>query len=468
MLRKFLSDTVIYGFAGQIPRIASIFTLPIITKYLSETDFGVYGLITSIIAGVSILASLGLKMTLTNSFFKSPSHYKIAWRQVYGALIVWSIPYAAFLSIIIFIFIPPEAKENAIAIILLNVLPVVLFGPTMLLGSLYYQLKQQPKQIAVRVATTGLLTVLLNLLFIAHFRMGYMGWFWSLAISQILMQISYWFPLNFVQKITPIFNFKRRYIVNQLKITLPTVPHFYGAYLLNSSDRIIMDISNISINNIGRYNAAISVGGIFGQVSDAVAQAISPLLYGAYRDGNEKAVKRLIFSVEILFLIGTAVASIWMKEIFQFLIKNEKLQTVYPIAIILSMAYNYRPMYFGANNRLFYYEKTKILLKITFIAGIANVILNFIFIPVFGWKVAAYTAFICLMYMGYIGYFLKEFKETNSTQFYPLFWLILTVVLTVFVYFAVEWSLYIKIFLSIFIICIGIISLKYLHKTQSA
>src|SRR5690606_1021126 len=132
-----LSDTVIYGFASQIPRVASIVTLPIITKYLTEIDFGVYGLITSIVAGVTILANIGLKMTLTNSFFKSQYHYKIAWRQVYGALILWSIPYAILLCVIIYIFIPPEANENTLFIILLNILPIVLFGPTMLLGSLY-------------------------------------------------------------------------------------------------------------------------------------------------------------------------------------------------------------------------------------------------------------------------------------------------------------------------------------------
>lgn len=464
MLKKLISHTAIYGFASQIPKVASIFSLPIITKYLTETDFGVYGLITSIVAGISILANLGLNITLTNSYYKSRNHYKIAWRQVYGALILWSIPYAVFLAAIIYLFIPLEAKENATAIILLNVLPVILFGPVMLLGSLYYQLQQKPNQIAMRVASIGILTVLLNLLLIAHYKLGYMGWFISGAISQVLLQASYWIPMNLNLKITPIFNFKKRYIFNQLKITLPTVPHFYGAYLLNSSDRIVMDVTNVSIANIGMYNAAGSVSGIFNQISGAVAQAISPMLYSSYKEGNEKTVKRLIFSVEILFLIGTAVSSIWMKEIFQILIKNKTLQTVYPTAIILSMAFNYRPMYFGANNRLFYYEKTKVLLKITFIAGLSNVILNFIFIPVFGWQVAAYTTFVCLMYMGYIGYFLKEFKETNETQFYPLFWLTLTILLTAFVYFAVDWSLLIKVILSLVFVFGGLISLRLINK----
>jgi hypothetical protein len=43
------------------------------------------------------------------------------------------------------------------------------------------------------------------------------------------------------------------------------------------------------------------------------------------------------------------------------------------------------------------------------------------------------------MYVGYSGYFLKQFSKYVTTDFFPLLWLALTVALTVLAYVAVEW-----------------------------
>jgi O-antigen/teichoic acid export membrane protein len=73
MLKKLLSHSAIYGLASQIPKLATVLSLPIITKYLTEIDFGVYGLIIAIVAGMSALSDLGLGVVIANTFYKSPS-----------------------------------------------------------------------------------------------------------------------------------------------------------------------------------------------------------------------------------------------------------------------------------------------------------------------------------------------------------------------------------------------------------
>src|SRR5690606_5645105 len=137
---------------------------------------------------------------------------------------------------------------------------------------------------------------------------------------------------------------------------------------------------------------------------------------------------------------------------FMFLIKNETLAQVYPLGIIIVMAYNYRPMYLGANNRLFYHEKTGVLLKVTFTAGFINLILNFVLINFFGYQVAAFTTFAALMYMGYAGYYLKEYKQTATLNYYPLLWLSITILLTGLGYFLVEVNYIFKIILTLLIL----------------
>ena len=467
MLKKLFSHSVIYGLAPQVAKIANIFALPIITQFLTEDDFGVAGLIGSVTASIAVFANLGLNVTLTNSFYKSPGSYHWGWRQIYGFLTLWNIPFGLLLAIIIYFFIPDLAKENTVFIILTNVVPVIFFGPISVIGSLYFQLRQKPLEVGIRSALTGVLTVAFNILFIAHYKMGYLGWFLAGGISHMLLQLSYWFPMNINYKMTPIYNFKWRYIKNQLKVCLPTVPHYYGSYLLNSSDRIIMDFLKITTGDIGKYNVAGNIANNGNYIGVAVGKAISPMLLKYYREKDENNARLLIFLLQIIFLTGSFIICLWMKEIFQFLIRNETLKMVYPMAIVMTMGYNYRPMYLGAINKLFYNENTTKLMKVTLISGIISLTLNLLLIPIFGFQSAAFVLFIGLMYMGYSGYFLKEYKQSSKINYYPIFWLALTCLLTISVYFLVEFSIYIKILLSLFIIIFVTALIMKINKNQT-
>ncbi|HZH88895.1 MAG TPA: hypothetical protein VFD78_06910, partial [Chitinophagaceae bacterium] len=137
------------------------------------------------------------------------------------------------------------------------------------------------------------------------------------------------------------------------------------------------------------------------------------------------------------------------------------------LAIILIMGANYRPMYFGANNRLFFYENTKVLVRISLIAGIANVVFNAIFIPVWGYKIAAYTTFICLMYIGSIGYYVKPFKDTNPANYYTFRWLMLTVILTIAAYFMVQWNWMYKGIITLVTLLVAILGVFKLNQQKT-
>lgn len=458
MLKKLFSHTIIYGLAPQVVRLAQFFVLPIITPFLTAADYGVFGLIAAVLGAISIFSNLGLNIVLSNSFTKSPHQYKWLWRQIYGFLSIWSIVYALIVALVIYLFVPEIARQNAPLIVILNVLPLVLFGPTGAIGSLYYQLKQQPFQIMIRSVSVGLMTLVLNIYFIKYLKMGYMGWFWAAGISQILEHFSYFIPLNLKLKITPIFNFKWRTIKKQILICLPTIPHYYSGYLLGSFDRIIMKFYHVDIKSIGKYNAAFMPSGIFTSGAYAINQAISPLLLQTYKNGDKKTEVKLNFISAIVVLVLTSICCLFVKELLPLIIRSEGLQDIYKIAIVLIMACNSRPMYVAANNKLFFLEKTKALLKVTTIAAAISVVINVICIYYFGFKAAAFTLFICNMYIGYSGFFIKEYKESDHANHSPMIWLTLTLFLTALVYLAADLDILTKIFIATPILLIGSIA----------
>lgn len=464
MLKKLFAHTAIYGIAPQLTKLAGFLALPIITKDLTAVDYGVSGVITAYATAISVFASLGLRLVLVNSFFKSPNHYKWLWRQVYGFLTLWNFVYAVILSVLIYAITPLEAIDNRWLIVTLNVLPLVFFGQTQTICSAYYQINQKPMQIALRSVIFGLLTIVLNIYFISVLKMGYMGWFWSTFIVGILTNISFYYPLNFVLKITPILNYKWRLIRQSLKVSLPTVPHYYSVYLLSTSDRAVMDLLHVDTAKIGVYNLANLVSTPLSQLATASTLAVGPILNSYYKKSQDVRARNMIFLWQGAFLVGSFLFCIWLKEIFSLLIQNESMQKSYHLGVIMVMAFNYRPMYAGANAKLFYVEKTKILWRVSLVAGISNVLMNLIAIPFWGVEAAAYTTYISYMYMGYSGFYYKVFKEISTVKYYPEFWLGLTIVITAMAYGAVNLDFVTKAGITIFVLSMATASLLFKMK----
>lgn len=452
MLNKLASRAAFYGLAPQISRIAGFFALPIITKYLTPLDYGTFGTIGAYVAAFGALQYLGTNLVFSNAFFKSPNHYKWLWRQLHGFLSLWAFLYAFLLGAVLYFILPDEAASNKWTIIGLTAVPAALFDPTLNLTFRYYHLTQQAATLAVRTATVGLLTVALNIFTIAYLKLGYMGWFWSIAIGNFINFLLFFYPIYFKHHLTPIFNFKIKSIKRSLQISVPAIPHYYSTYLLESSDRVVMHVVGINIGNIGLYNIGATFGGYFRSFSDAVGTAAGPMYLQYYRNADKKSyseARKMTFVVQAFFLLISVGVCIWLKEIFELLVKNEELQAAYPLAIIILMSYNYRPMYLAVTNKLIYQERTKSLWKISFVAGVLNVVLNLIFLPIYGITGAAVITFISFMYIGYSGFFMKEYKEIKDLDYKPLFWFASTLVALLFAYFFVEASLMIKIAFSL-------------------
>ena len=455
MIKKIFSHSIIYGLAPQIPRLASIIILPLITEFVGERDFGIFGIVTSYILMLGAIKSLGLKVVLSNTFFKHPNHIRKIWGQIYGFLYLWNIVFAILMLVVLYFAMPPEAMPNRWTIVLLSTLPIVFFGQTMEIGHVYYQFSKRPLQIGIRAAIIGTLAVFLNYYTIVHMGLGYMGFFWASFISAMLYNISYWLPLNYKEGIKPIFNFKWRFIKQSLRIGLPIIPHNAASYLLDASDKVVMSELNVSTSNIGNYTFAANIANVFASVGAAVNTAVSPFMLESYKNRDDLKARNLIFVWQVGFLVLCFISCLWMREIFQILVneKNPGLMQQYPLAIILIMAQCYRPMYVGGMQKLFYLNQTQHLFKVTLSAGLVNVVLNLILIPIYGFEVALYTTYFAFLLQGYIYFTFRSFKKVNQVKFYPMFWLCLQLAFTVLVYLIRDINVESKILLS----CIAVI-----------
>ncbi len=437
MLKKLFTHSLIYSLAPQAPKIASLLLLPIITKHLTAVDYGVYGIITSYLFFVTALKDLGFGVVFVNTFYKHKERWPIIWRMLHGHLIIWGVFYVVLMLGLLVIAIPHNARGNFWLIAALTVVPALVFENTNLIGNYYYRFSQKPMFIAIVSVTTGVVSVLVTYLCIVQFKLGYMGWFIASFAASLLMFCFYFYPVYIKLKLYPIVRFRKKFITPHLKVALPMVPHNYSSYLLNSSDRVVMDLFKINVGQIGVYNIAYSFGNYFESVGEAIGMAVGPFYSKLYASNSEQShtdERRLTFFLMCGFLGATFLVSVWLREIFQILISNKELQSAYGIGILIMMGYAYRPMYWSAGIKLSIFEKTSVLWKISFVAGLLNVILNIIFVPRFGIIAAALSTLASLLYIGFSGYYFKAYRKLKGLNHFPLVWMAAIVLLTAMAY----------------------------------
>jgi O-antigen/teichoic acid export membrane protein len=236
--------------------------------------------------------------------------------------------------------------------------------------------------------------------------------------------------------------------------------------MLDSSDRLIMERLNVSTANIGKYSLAYSFGKYADTVTNALNQAVGPNLLELMKLKNWKTYEELIFTFQAIVITMCFTISLWSPQWLPILIKNEGLLVnVEHLIIIVLMSYSYRPMYVGCNQLAFYYEKTNKLWRITFIAGMINIVLNLIFIPMYGLIAAAVTTFISFMFMGFAGFYFNYYKDIKELNIKPVFWFIMIVALLVIALISVGASFKFKILINLsLLIFLVLASIKFKYN----
>lgn len=458
MLKDLLKGSSIYGIAPFVPKILTVLLLPVLTKYLTSTDYGIIGTITTITFAVQALQDLGLRVLLPNYFYKCREQYKVVWREIYGFLSLWMILFAMIQATLLFVFMPKEAESNKWLIIILSNFSTVFFGPTAMIGQTYYQLKLQPTPVAWRMVLSGITSILFNFLCVVFFRWGYMGAYIGSFAGTFLANLTYWPVVNNKLGLSPIYNFKWRTIKGLLKVGMPTIPHYYSGYLMNSSNVVAMNYFGKSKSEIGHLTMAQNFFSMFETLLNAINQVWSPMSYRYIRDNNSSEMKRIIYVYILMAYTLTFLYSLWSREIYDILISNDEIAATYKYSILLVMALNYRPMYVYCINYFFYHEHTVQMLGITFMAGIVSCVFYFIMIPYIGIYAALLGFYLGCLYLGYSGYLYRFYHQKTIFEVRWYLTLLLQLTLTVMVYFCVDMSIVVKMGVSLlFLLIIGLI-----------
>lgn len=431
MIQRVFKDSILYTFANHAPLLVNIFILPIITPFLSPEDYAIYGLALAYTGALAALGHLGFIPLFQNAFFHSPNEYPSLWSKYFGVLLIWRFFFGLMvLTVLYFAFRHKLVSMDLYLLLFLVATPLIVFELPKYLGLLLCQYEGKHSYVYIITFITSLLSIAITFMGVYVYRWGYKAWLLS-SFTVALVQFFYftWY-LTFRKGIKPSWKFDVSFVRDCVKKSVPVIPHYYSAYILETSDRLWLDIYKVKLSDIGQYNIAYSFSNYFKSFQDAMNTVISPLIFkmlGQKEEMIHEKIKNLTMLWFYFTLFATFFLSLWVKNIFEFLYQNKELQTGYYLAIFILISFSYRPFYVASVDRAIFFGKASSIYKISVGAGVMSLLLNLFLIPYFGVHAAVFTTFMSYLYMGFSGFFLKDIR-VYIAETYPVVYIILLMI----------------------------------------
>ena len=188
-----------------------------------------------------------------------------------------------------------------------------------------------------------------------------------------------------------------------LVICIPLVPNVLSVHILGSSDRIIIT-KLCGSEATAIYSIAYSCANIVSVLINSMNKAWAPWFLDSLHHGDHQSIKKIMKPYFYVYVFFSFMVLLFCPEIITILGGNRYYEAIWVLPpLILGMLFQFiYTMFVQAE----FYEKKTISVSIgTMIAAVLNVVLNFIFIPIFGYSAAAYTTLV-----GYFVLFLYHYR----------------------------------------------------------
>ena len=187
-----------------------------------------------------------------------------------------------------------------------------------------------------------------------------------------------------------------------LTFNIPLIPHYLSQTVLNSADRIMIE-RMIGTSQAGIYSLAYSISQIMTVFNSAMMQTIEPWLYKKIKNNEASSIKKVAYPAFAVIAIVNLGLIALAPELVAFFAPGEYAEAIWVIPpVAMSVFFSFLYTFFAVFE--FYYKKTQYITIATLIGAVLNIILNFIFLKIYGYYAAGYTTLVCFIFYAVFHY----------------------------------------------------------------
>jgi len=376
-------------------------SIPVLTRLLTPQDYGIINVFLSYVAIFTVLLTLNTHSAVGRYFYEERSDFN----NFFGTTVILSVLFL----VISFFFLLLFKKQLSVHLnlpteILIYLFPVTIFGVVDSLFQQVYQPLRQSKKIAgVNIAKVYFgfgLTVAL-ILFLVENR--YLGFIWSSVIVGFLS------TLYLLSQLRPFFTFafQKSHIIYIGKFSIPLIPYALSGIILAQFDRIMIN-RYIDASSAGLYSFAYNVGMLLSIFIGSLNAAWVPTYYNYMNRGQYEALDREInYIVRLMLLV--AISLIFFGKEIGMILASKNFHAALKVIPIVVMGYVFFGIFTVYGRNIGYAKKTIFNSAVLLTAGVANILLNAMFIPRYGYIACAYTTLASYFIMALLAWIVSKY-----------------------------------------------------------
>lgn len=430
-MRRLSSKALLYLGATILPRVLGILLLPLYSHYLSPAEYGVFGVANTVSMLLSMIMVFGMTSAVSRFYFDSSDDEQR--RTIMGQIVIFLVVAPLVIlgvlewkGVQIFHFFTPDVSYSSYLRIVAWTTYFAMFGvvPLMIIRS-----QEQARMYTLLTVGQAVLYHGLAITLVVRDGWGVRGLIWGNFLTTIVLLPVYVVLVLRMVSLRP----SLACLLSLLEYSLPLIPHSMAGWVLNLSDRIILQFS-ASLSDIGVYSLGYTLGGATQNVADAVNTAWFPSFYRSQTTGVERAETLKLATYMIAIVCGTALLVTIGGHHFVIWFLSKSYAGAERVILWVAMSAVFVIMYYIWSFSIHYTKKTWYLPIVTWIAALANLGLNYFFIPRYGYVAAAVNTFIAYLVMAAICSIIA--RRLHPVDYEYRRWTILAVVTVIFASFA--------------------------------
>lgn len=402
-IRTLVKSTGIYAIASIVPSLSSLVIPPMVTHYVTQRNYGMLTIVSTVVALVAGISQLGLH----SAFFRA-YNYDYTTREdrdavlatTMGILLLVSIPLtigvilcAPFLAHLMF---PHHPIKQLVIIAGVGLFLHNLAVP----GYAWLRAEDRPFFYAFLAIGSVAATLLGMIVLVAVLHLGIVGVMWSHAAGTAFVVVCT------VPLIVRRAGIRIRPDVARSMLTfgLPMMLSFVAYWTLQSSDRYLLGRLG-SLEQTGMYNVAHSLGSIVATAVITPFTLIWPtLMFDLAKRADAPRIFRLVFRWYSLLLLFAAYALSLLGTILLNQLYSAAYQPGRPIIPLVSASVVFLGIYHIFTTGVNLQRKTLFMAMFSTLAALVNCGANVLLIPRYQAMGAALSTLLAVIVMAAIAY----------------------------------------------------------------
>lgn len=186
--------------------------------------------------------------------------------------------------------------------------------------------------------------------------------------------------------------YSKKYWIFALKYNIPLIPHYLAVMILGQSDRLMIQ-KYCGESKAGIYSLAYQVSMMMNIIFNAINSSFVPQSYILMRENRIDKLKQVSMQLVYLGSAFTILAILVAPEFILIMGGENYREAIYilpPVCMSVFITFFYN--FFSSVE--FYFSKTKKVMLASSVSAAINIFLNWLFIPRFGYQIAAYTTLV--------------------------------------------------------------------------